>query len=94
MLLTHKQPNKLVLYRRRMGFSQGQVSRLLGHRDTTMVSYYEHGRSLPPLPTALALEIVLRTPVAFLFPALYDETKQRIRTAEEQLAGPKQTRLF
>lgn len=66
-----------------MGFSQKQVSRLLGHRDTSMVSHYEHGRSYPPLPVALRLEIILRVPVAFLFPHLYDDIKQRIRQTEE-----------
>ena len=60
--------NNLVLYRRRMGFTQKQVAALLGHRDTSMVSHYEHGRSYPPLPVALGLEIIMRVPVAFLFP--------------------------
>ena len=69
-----------------MGFTQKQVARLLGHRDTTMVSHYEHGRSFPPLPVALSLEIIFRTPVAFLFPGLYDETKLRIREAEERIS--------
>lgn len=66
-----------------MGFTQRQVARFLGQRDTSMVSHYEHGRSLPPLPVALSLEIVLRTPVAFLFPALYEELKRSIRQREE-----------
>ena len=70
-----------------MGFTQKQVPRLLGHRDTTMVSHYEHGRSFPPLPVALSLEIILRTPVAFLYPGLYDETKLRIREAEERISA-------
>jgi len=72
-------PNNLVLYRRRMGFTQKQVARLLGHRAASMVSHYEHGRSFPPLPVALTLEIILRVPVAFLFPEFYDEAKLRIR---------------
>ena len=73
-----------------MGFTKKQVARLLGHRDTSMVSHYEHGRSSPPLPVALSLEIILRVPVAFLFPQLYDEIKQRVRCAEEALAGGQQ----
>jgi transcriptional regulator with XRE-family HTH domain len=83
--------NNLVLYRRRMGFTQKHIARLLGHRDTSMVSHYEHGRSHPPLPAALTLEIILRVPVAFLFPELYNEIKQRVRQAEETLAGGQQT---
>jgi transcriptional regulator with XRE-family HTH domain len=85
--------NNLLLYRRRMGFTQKQVARLLGHRDTTMVSRYEHSRSFPPLPVALSLEIILRVPVAFLFPSLYDEIKLRIRQAEENISGGQGTLL-
>jgi transcriptional regulator with XRE-family HTH domain len=81
------QLNNLVVYRRRMGFTQEQVARLLGRRNTSMVSHYEHGRSYPPLPVALSLEIILRVPVAFLFPQLYDETRLRIRHAEEASLG-------
>jgi len=88
------QQNNLILYRKRMGFTQRQVARLLGHRDTSMVSHYERGRSLPPLMVALGFEIIFRIPVAFLFPTLYDELKAQIRTKEESLAGVKQRSLF
>lgn len=88
------QQNKLVVYRRRMGFTQDQVSQLLGHRSRAMLSKYEHGHSLPPLVTAISLEIILRTPVAFLFPEMHDDLKRRIRQAEEQLAGPHQQPMF
>ena len=77
-----------------MGFTQKQIARLLGQRDTSMISHYEHGRSLPPLPIALSLEIILRVPVAFLFPGIYDELKSRIRQQEEELAGTGQKSLF
>ena len=86
--------NSLILYRRRMGLSQKQVARLLGHRDTSMISHYEHGRALPPLAMALRLEIVYRVPVAFLFPAMYDALKRQIREHEETLAGTEQRPLF
>ena len=76
-----------------MGFSQKHVARLLGHHDASMVSHYEHGRYCPPLQVALSLEIILRVPVAFLFPGLYDELKLRIRRSEEEL-GVVQQPLF
>jgi transcriptional regulator with XRE-family HTH domain len=76
-----------------MGFTQKYVAHLLGHSDASMVSHYEHGRALPPLPVALALEITLRVPVAFLFPHLYDDIKQRIRRTEETLSGRQGTLL-
>lgn len=86
--------NCLAVYRRRMGFTQKQVAQLLGHRGVSMISHYEHGRSLPPLPIALSLEIILRIPVAFLFPGIYDDIKRRIRQQEEGLAGAGQKSLF
>jgi transcriptional regulator with XRE-family HTH domain len=91
--LKHKQ-NNLVVYRRRMGFTQRQVARLLGHGDASMLSHYEHGRALPPLAIALSLEIIYRVPVAFLFPAIYDDLKLRIRNAEDSLGGAGQRALF
>ena len=86
--------NNLILYRKRMGFTQRQVARLLGHRDASMVSHYEHGRAFPPLAVALSLEVIYRTPVAFLFPAMYDQLKKQIRAKEESLAGVDQPPLF
>ncbi len=80
--------NSLVLYRKRMG------SQLLGYRDTSMVSHYEHSRALPPLLVALSLEIIYRVPVAFLFPVMYDELKKHIRRHEEALGAPLQRPLF
>jgi len=92
---SHKEKqNDLVLYRKRMGFTQKQVARLLGQRDATMISHYEHGRALPPLAMALSLEIIYRTPVAFLFPTLYDELRRQIRKQEESFAGAGQRPLF
>jgi len=70
-----------------MGFSQKQVARLLGHRDTSMLSHYEHNRALPPLAIAFGLEIIYRVPAAFLFPGMYDELKRKIRHGEESLPG-------
>ncbi len=87
MDLLKQKPNDLVLYRRRMGFSQKQVAKLLGHRDTSMVSHYEHGRALPPIAVALGLEIIYRVPVSFLFPGMYDELRRKIRQDEESLCG-------
>ena len=77
-----------------MGFTQKRVARLLGQRDASMVSHYEHARALPPLAVALGLEIIYRVPVAFLFPAIYEELKQGIRQLEESAGGPGQRSLF
>lgn len=77
-----------------MGYSQKQVARLLGFVGTSMLSRYEHDRSLPPLKIALSLGIVLRVPVEFLFPTLYEGLRTRIRADEERLEAPAQQSLF
>jgi transcriptional regulator with XRE-family HTH domain len=77
-----------------MGFTQKHVADLLGHRDASMVSHYEHGRALPPLAVALSLEVIYRAPVAFLFPAIYDEIKRRIRDHEDHMSAPRQRPLL
>ena len=80
--------NNLVLYRRRMGFTQKQVARLLGHRDTSMVSHYEHGRALPPLADGPAPGDHLPRPGGIpVSQLMYDDSKRQIRQQEEVLAG-------
>ncbi len=86
--------NRLAFYRRKRGHSQTRVAHLVGYKTHSALSLYEHGHVLPPLATALKLEIVLRTPVAFLFPDLYDSLKQNIRGEEDRLAGDGQQVLF
>jgi transcriptional regulator with XRE-family HTH domain len=88
-----QEPNDLVFYRRRMGLNQEQVARLLGMHGTAEISRYETGSALPSLPTALRLEIILRVPVAFLFPSMYRKLKSQIRRDEDDLAG-RETDLF
>jgi len=87
-----RKQNNLVLYRRRMGFTQKRVAELLGKSDATMIAHYEHGRALPPLAVALSLEIIYRVPVAFLFPGMYEDLKRRIRADED--ATVRQQPLF
>jgi DNA-binding XRE family transcriptional regulator len=76
--------NSLVIYRRRMKFTQRTVARLLGHRDSTLLCAYERGRILPPLAAGLRLGLILRVPVEFLFPELYEELRKEIREKEEK----------
>ena len=90
----YKNKNKLASFRRKRGYSQRRVMHLLGHQRHGSLSSYEYGHSLPELTTALKLEIILRTPVAFLFPDLYDGLRNEIRAKEEKLAGYGQLDLF
>jgi transcriptional regulator with XRE-family HTH domain len=80
-----KEKNSLWVARNRMGFSQIRVARALGLKTTSILSRYEHGTRLPSLANALKLEIVYRTPVAYLFGGLYGELKGRIRSKEARI---------
>jgi transcriptional regulator with XRE-family HTH domain len=90
----HQNKNRLASFRRRRGYSQRHVAHLLGHKSHGPLSSYERGGSLPPLTTALKLEIVLRTPVAFLFPNVYETLRNQIRSEEDRLGGLGQQDLF
>jgi transcriptional regulator with XRE-family HTH domain len=89
-----KNQNRLASFRRQRGYSQRRVAHLLGHKGHGALSTYERGSVLPTLTTALKLEIVLRTPVAFLFPGVYDALRREIRAEEGRLAGTGQQDLF
>ena len=96
MQQTNQNQNKNLLasYRRRRAYSQRHVAHLLGHKSHGALSSYERGRVVPTLTTALKLEIVLRTPVAFLFPNVYETLRNEIRGEEDRLAGFGQQDLF
>lgn len=80
-----KVKNSLWTARNKMGFSQKRVACALGLKRTSLLSRYEHGTRVPNLINALKLEIVYRTPVAFLFSSLYLDLKKEIREREEAL---------
>jgi transcriptional regulator with XRE-family HTH domain len=86
--------NTLDIYRRRMRFSTGHVARLLGDKDVSQLSKYERGQRLPDLRNAFRLGIILRVPIEFLFPSLYDSLREQIRAEEERAAKPTQATLF
>ena len=64
----------------------------MGLKGTNTLSRYEHGKKLPGLINALKLEIIYRTPVAFLFGDLYERLKKEIRKREEKLKSKEDKR--
>jgi len=90
----YQHQNQIDYFRRRMRFTPAQVAHLIGHKDTSTLSDYERGERLPSLSNAFRLGIILRVPVEFLFPTLYDQMREEIRAEEERLAQPEQPTLF
>lgn len=89
-----KHQNRLDYFRRRMRFSTSHIGHLLGHKDSSTYCDYERGDRMPTLVNAFRLSAILRTPVEFLFPSLYDGLREAIRAEEERLAAPTQAVLF
>jgi DNA-binding XRE family transcriptional regulator len=71
-------------HRRRSGFSQLELARLVGHRNSGRVSRHERGVTVPPLSVALAYEAVFHVPVHELFPGIHEAALKNI---EAKIAG-------
>jgi transcriptional regulator with XRE-family HTH domain len=77
--------NRLWIARKRAGYSQKWLRRLLGKKSLSSISEYEHGRKLPPLPVALKLQLIYGSPLAELFPDLQSRLAQEIAVAKQGL---------
>ena len=82
---TKTEVNFILNMRRNRGLAQKQLAVLLGHRHTSMLSKYEHGKSLPPLQTALLLEIALGVRLPELYPNLYNTLTRQVATGAKRL---------
>jgi transcriptional regulator with XRE-family HTH domain len=82
---TNRERNHIFNMRRNRRYLQKQLALLVGHRYTYMVSKYEHGVSLPPLETALILEIALGVRLAELYPDLYERLQALVLTRSKTL---------
>ncbi|MFN8250237.1 MAG: helix-turn-helix transcriptional regulator [Ferruginibacter sp.] len=67
-------PNKLKLYRRCNGFSQKKVARMLGLRDTSLISRWEHGVSFPSLVQSFRLSRIYQVLPHQLYESLWNLT--------------------
>ncbi|HHT9126723.1 MAG TPA: helix-turn-helix domain-containing protein [Candidatus Brocadiia bacterium] len=71
--------------RKKVGLAQKQVAFLLGHKNTTQLSRYEHGTRIPSLKTALKLEIAYAKPLRLLFFGLHDELREDVQKRREKI---------
>ena len=90
---TKKTINHMYALRRNRGYLQKHIAALVGHRFTQMVSQYESGTSLPPLETALLLEIILGARLSEIYVDLYQELQLRVLNRAETLPPDMRRRL-
>lgn len=65
--------NYIYRLRRSRRYRQKHLAYLVGQRGARAVSHYETGRALPPLRTAILLEIVLGAHLSEIYVDLYRE---------------------
>ena len=64
-------PNKLKTYRRCSGYSQKKVARILGFADTSTISRWEHGLTVPSIVQVFRLARIYRALPHELFDELW-----------------------
>lgn len=69
-------PNYLRKYRKVRGLKQAEAARILGLRNSGMISRWEQGKTLPTLLSLFKLSVLYRTMTEGLYGHLY----RRIRT--------------
>ena len=77
MKKTRKLKNYLRRYRKSSGLSQEDLAFLLGCREGSKVSRYEHFSRQPSLRTALACEAIFGVAAHELFAGLFDDVRRR-----------------
>jgi transcriptional regulator with XRE-family HTH domain len=82
-MLQEHYPNRLCYLRRRHGFSQKQMATLIGLRDRTMISKYEHGYVLPSFPMASKFEIALNANGPDIFPRQFNLWRREVDYVKE-----------
>src|SRR5207248_168153 len=85
----------LFTHRKKSGFTQEEIARLVGYKNGGLVSRHERGVAVPPLSVVLAYSTIFRVPVLELFPGLLDaaETDIEARLADLEITlGAKEGR--
>ena len=80
-------PNKLKSYRRRCGYSQKKVARILGLADTSTLSRWEHGIAFPGIVQTFRLARIYHTEPEQLFDELWHRlgSENSLLTHEESV---------
>ena len=66
-------PNKLKMFRRRIGLTRKKAARLLGYANTSMLSLFENGHSIPSLLQTLKFARLYRVLPHELFDELWNQ---------------------
>ena len=70
--------------RRKAGFTQKQLAKLIGHKTTAHISRYENGKKLPSLVTALKICSALVSIVDVTFGDLTESINREVQKRKER----------
>ena len=84
-------PNALKFHRVRQGMWQKDVAARLGLKDTTLLSRWENGDSLPNLVSALRLSLLYQTSIEDLFGDLMEVIRMEVLAQEPEVRYNKLT---
>jgi transcriptional regulator with XRE-family HTH domain len=70
----------LMSHRRRCGFTQPELAKLLGCNSASVVLRFEKGKRHPDLATAFACEVLFGISAVELFPALFERIEDEALT--------------
>jgi transcriptional regulator with XRE-family HTH domain len=82
-------PNRLKRYRKVRGLSQTDVARILGVRNTSMISRWEKGLALPSTLNLFKLALIYRTMTDALYMDLLVPLRSEVQEREDALAKRK-----
>ena len=84
--MSHCHSTKLKRHRKRSGFTQEELSFLLGRREHSAITHYEAGRRTPDLKTAFAYEVLFGERANELFGGLRAQARAEVEERARQLA--------
>ncbi|MBS1731873.1 MAG: helix-turn-helix transcriptional regulator [Bacteroidetes bacterium] len=80
---TGRYPNRLKTFRRIAGLSQKRVSKILGLRDTSMLSRWEHGFNVPALANLFILCQLYQATPQKLYPEVWKQAETNLLARTE-----------
>jgi transcriptional regulator with XRE-family HTH domain len=83
-------PNRLKKYRRLFCFSQKEVATILGLKDTSPISRWEKGISLPSLVHLFRLSRIYRTMPSEMYFDLWQDITKEIAARENDLLAQRE----
>jgi transcriptional regulator with XRE-family HTH domain len=86
-------PNRLKKYRRLFCLSQKEVATILGLKDTSPISRWEKGISLPGLIQLFRLSRIYKTMPSEMYFDLWQDASKDISAKENNLSAPQERQL-